>query len=221
MNEAVDPLRANLGGLPPRQLPRGPHGIPPELITRNQRERLIAALADATYEHSYAQTSVRGVVRRAGVSPATFYEQFDGLLDCTLAAFLEIFNRLFNEIQRACARKGNGDAGVRAGLRRALELLAADPPSAALLTTGIVAAGPHGVRAQHAAMARLAQLLRVDCGEGDAPRAEKFPVDPAWGFIAVLGTQIAQRVANREPERLPELEKDLIGLAPIPQASLV
>jgi len=29
-----------------RRLPPGPHGLPPELVERNQRERLIAAMAE-------------------------------------------------------------------------------------------------------------------------------------------------------------------------------
>ncbi len=40
----------------PRRLPPGPHGIPPELVERNQRERLIAAMAEVCGENGYGGT---------------------------------------------------------------------------------------------------------------------------------------------------------------------
>ena len=61
-----------------RRLPPGPHGLPSELVERNQRERLIAAMAEECAEGGYAETSVAEIARRAGVSTASFYRQFKG-----------------------------------------------------------------------------------------------------------------------------------------------
>ena len=69
-----------------RRLPPGPHGLPPELVERNQRERLIAAMAEVCGEQGYAESSVAEVAKRAGVSTASFYRQFKDKRDCWRAS---------------------------------------------------------------------------------------------------------------------------------------
>jgi len=68
MSEAVN--RTN------RRLPPGSHGIPANVVARNQRERLVAAMAEVCAEGGYAEASVARVAKRAGVSSLTFYKQF-------------------------------------------------------------------------------------------------------------------------------------------------
>ena len=126
-----------------RRLPPGPHGLPPELVERNQRERLIAAMAEVCAEKGYGWTSVTDVARRAGVSTASFYRQFKDKRECMLSSFEELFGRLLGEVERACA----GEAERRRcglGLAYAAALLAGDPPTARLLTVEIVAVGAGG-----------------------------------------------------------------------------
>lgn len=59
-----------------RRLPAGAHGIPADVISRNQCERLIAAVAEACAKHGYAEMSVADLAHRAGLSTATFYKLF-------------------------------------------------------------------------------------------------------------------------------------------------
>jgi len=56
-----------------RRLPPGSHGIPAELVARNQRERLVAAIAEECGERGFAETSVAGIAKRVGVSSVTFF----------------------------------------------------------------------------------------------------------------------------------------------------
>ena len=92
-----------------RRLPTGAHGIPADLVARNQRERLVAAVAEACAERGYAETSVADLAARAGVSTATFYKLFPGKRDCALDAHAELLERLLEEVDRAC---DSGDRGV-------------------------------------------------------------------------------------------------------------
>jgi AcrR family transcriptional regulator len=55
-----------------RRLPRGSHGIPAAVISRNQRERLVAAIVEECAEVGYAEATVAAVAKRAGVSSLTF-----------------------------------------------------------------------------------------------------------------------------------------------------
>jgi alpha-tubulin suppressor-like RCC1 family protein len=51
------PLAVDAAKRPARRLPPGSHGIPADLVARNQRERLIAAMAEECAEVGYAEAS--------------------------------------------------------------------------------------------------------------------------------------------------------------------
>lgn len=174
-----------------QRLPPGSHGIPADVVARNQRERLVAAMAEVCAERGYAQASVAEVARQAGVSSLTFYKQFAGKQECMLAAHRQLLGRLLEEVDRVAAEEGPGE---RAIVRTALALFAADPPSARLLAIEILAAGPEGVK-RHDAMAKaFAERLGTDWVR-------------AAGVLALIGKLV---VAGEAP-RLPELEEELVA----------
>ena len=183
-----------------RRLPSGPHGIPPELIERNQRERLIAAMAEVCGERGYADTSVSEISKRAGVSTASFYRQFKDRRECLLVSFEELFGRLLAEIERACAAEGASAGKTKAAAITAAALLAADRPTARLLTTEIGGAGPDGVRALHSAIERLARLLREPAAPSAAP-------DVAWTRAAATVSLAGLRAAEGKSPTATELER--------------
>src|SRR4029077_4972648 len=117
-----------------RRLPPGPHGLPPELVARNQRERLIAAMTEVCAESGYQAATVAEVARRAGVSTASFYRQFKDRRECMLASFEELFGRLLGEIERACGGEEGPEAKLRGSIETVAALLAADTPTARLLS---------------------------------------------------------------------------------------
>jgi AcrR family transcriptional regulator len=182
-------------------LPPGPHGLPPELVERNQRERLIAAMAESCAEHGYAASSVADVAKRAGVSTASFYRQFKDKRECMLASFEELFGRLLEGLEGVCAGQAEPAAKARVGAAAAAELLAADPPTARLLSVEILAAGTAGVSAQHGAIERMAALLRDPVG----PPSSGLP-DAAWASVAAMAAMVGRRVAEGESPQPAELE---------------
>jgi AcrR family transcriptional regulator len=175
-----------------RRLPPGPHGLSPELVQRNQRERLIAAMAEVCAERGYAESSVAEVAKHAGVSTASFYRQFKDKRDCMLASFEELFARLLEALERACGG-AEGATRTRAGAKAAAALLAEDVPTARLLSIEILAVGREGVRAQHGAIERLAHRLRAP----GTPAA----LDAAWITVAAMTALVARRLAE---DRLPD-----------------
>jgi AcrR family transcriptional regulator len=177
-----------------QRLPPGPHGLPPELVARNQRERLISAMAEVCAEGGYAAASVAEVVRRAGVSTASFYRQFKDRRECMLASFEELFGRLLGEIERACEAEAEPAAKARAGIRTAGTLLAGDPPTARLLTVEIAAVGTEGVRLQHEAIERLATRLR-EAREPGASAPAQLP-SAEWAAVAAMAALVAREVAE-------------------------
>lgn len=164
-----------------RRLPPGSHGIPADVIARNQRERLVAAIAEECGERGFAETSVARIAKRAGVSSVTFYKQFEGKRECMLAAHGELAGRLLEAIGEA--------ADPLSGL---LAICAADPPSARLLTVEVLAAGLEGVECHGALVEALAAQLGSD-----------------WVRTAGLLALVGRRVVAGESERLPALEDEL------------
>ncbi len=92
-----------------QRLPPGSHGIPADVVARNQRERLVAAMAEVCAERGYAEASVAEVAKQAGVSSLTFYKQFAGKRDCMLAAHRQLLGRLLEEVDRAAEEGGAGE----------------------------------------------------------------------------------------------------------------
>jgi AcrR family transcriptional regulator len=187
-----------------RRLPPGPHGIPPELVERNQRERLIAAMAEVCAEDGYGGATVAEVTRRAGVSTASFYRQFEDKRACMLASFGDLFGRLLGEIERACAAEGEPGAKAKAGIHTAAVLLVGDLPTARLLTVEIVAVGAEGVRLQHEAIEQLAMRLREV--HVSALSADPALLSPEWVAVAAMVALVAKRSAAGENLNPAELE---------------
>jgi AcrR family transcriptional regulator len=160
------------------------------VVERNQRERLIAAMAEVCAERGYAAVSVADITRRAAVSTASFYKQFVDKQACLLASFEELFGRFAEAVEQACGEEAEPREKVRTGVRVATELLAADLPTARLLTVEILAGGTEGVRLQHAAIERLAKLADLE-----------------WATVAAMAALVARRVVEGEKPSLEELRE--------------
>ncbi len=169
------------------------------MVARNQRERLVAAMAEMCAEMSYAEVSVAAVAKQAGVSSLTFYKQFASKEDCLLAAHRQLLGRLLEEIDRVAAEVSVDDdstatAMARAVNRTALAIFAADSPSARLLTVEILAAGPEGVKRHDAMVEAFAERLGTDWVR-------------AAGMLALVG----KLAVAGEADRLPQLEEELVA----------
>ncbi|MGC1851413.1 MAG: helix-turn-helix domain-containing protein [Solirubrobacterales bacterium] len=177
-----------------RRLPPGSHGIPADVVARNQRERLVAAMAEVCAERGYAQASVAEVAKRAGVSSVTFYKQFAGKRECMLASHRQLLGRLLEAVDKSTEEEGAEKAGARTVIDTALALFVADPPSARLLTVEILAAGSEGVKRHDAMVVAFAQRLATDWVR-------------AAGVLALVG----KLAVAGEAARLPEFEDELVA----------
>jgi AcrR family transcriptional regulator len=192
-----------------QRLPAGSHGIPPDVVSRNQRERLIAAVAEACAEHGYAETSVAELAQRAGVSTATFYKLFAGKRECALEAHRELLERLLEEVDRACEPAAGWEAKVRAGVRTLLVLFSADAPTARLLTVEVLALGPAGATRNDAAVEVFAARLRAGREQGEEQRSGAAD----WAAVAGMAMLVGKHVMAGEAATLPGLEDELVTIA--------
>src|SRR3954462_12937670 len=116
------------------RLPRGRHGLSPEFVARNQRQRLIAGLTQALYEVGYQKTTVSLIGQRASVSKSDFYKHFESKDDCFIAAYDAATARIRERVLASCeAAEGKAwSPRVSEAIEALLELLAAEPALASI-----------------------------------------------------------------------------------------
>jgi AcrR family transcriptional regulator len=204
------------------RLPRGRHGLPRELVSANQRERLLAATTALIAECGYAQLSVSDVTGRAAVSRATFYKYYEDKPDAVRAAqlrALEMFDRL---LVTNCDAASDWPSGVAVGVRAALEFCRRSPAEARLLlASGPTALEPQLALAGNGLGPHLAQLLRE--GAGRHPGALSPSALSLEGAIGAAVSIVGSWFAAGKADSLDELSSDLtqILLTPFIEAGEV
>ena len=188
--------------------PRGRHGLPPEVVARSQRDRLLEATMRIVADKGYAATTVTDLTREAGISRTTFYELFDDKEACFLAAYDSAVDALVRRISNAYEAEERWPDRARAGLRTLLEALAADPAQARLALVDVASAGPAAQRRFRAAVQRLTPFF--DEGRDFAPGGRALPANASrMAAGAVVGLISDELVAGRSDE-LPSLLSDVL-----------
>jgi AcrR family transcriptional regulator len=195
-----------------QQLPSGRHSLSREEVLASQRGRMLEAMASATAEKGYVQTTVGDVVKRAGVSRETFYEQFSGKEDCFIAAFDAGVDEVL-ETMAASLREDSGDADPFARLDRVLAMyldaLAAEPEFARTFLVEVYAAGPRAIERRATLQQRFVTAIAAIFGIG--------PGDDDWfaceALVAATSSLVTARIGAGHPERLAELRAPMVALA--------
>jgi AcrR family transcriptional regulator len=196
------------------RLPRGRHGLPREFVAQNQRERLLAALAECLEEKGYEKTTVASIGKRAGVSKSDFYKHFESKDVCFVAAYDEAVERIRAQVLGACEGREDWARGVIAGLTALLELLIAEPAQASLVLVEGLRAG-RGVYERY--QVSLQSFVPYLSDGAPSPAAGEAP--PAATDEAIVGgiaSLLTRRVLAGETTHLRELLPDIAEFALTP-----
>jgi AcrR family transcriptional regulator len=196
------------------RLPRGRHGLPREFVAQNQRERLLASLAECLEESGYDGTTVSTIGKRAGVSKSDFYKQFESKDACFIAAYDDAVERIRERVLAACEGSEDWATGVLAALTALLDLLAAEPAQAGLVLVEGLRAGRGVYDRYQVALQSFVPRLR----EG-APAPQGGKPAPAATDEAVVGgiaSLLARRVLAGETAKLGELLPEIAEFALTP-----
>ena len=180
------------------RLPRGRHGLTREEVVGSQRARIFRAMADTMARKGYAATSVSEVLRAAGVSRETFYEQFTSKEDCFMAAFEAAVDSVLGSM-------GGAGSDFSRALRSYLDALAADPAFARMLLIEVYAAGP-------AAMQRRAELQQrfvdaLDAALGARTASDRFANE---ALVAMISSMVTARLAVGDVDGLRALHRPIM-----------
>lgn len=192
------------------RLPRGRHGLPPEFVARNQRERLIAGLIQALYEEGYQNTTVSLIGRRAAVSKSDFYKYFESKDDCFVAAYDAAVDHIRRHLLAACESAPAPDwaSRIAVGIEALLKQLDAEPALAAIVLVEGLRAG-RGVYDRYQA---AVESFVGPIGEG-APRSAEGAEVPETTDEAVVGgiaSMLGRRLLAGEGEKLSELFPEIL-----------
>jgi AcrR family transcriptional regulator len=145
----------------PEALPRGPHSLSRGQVAASQRARLMAALAEEVAAAGYAAATIAGISRRAGVSPRTFYEHFDGKEDCLFAAYDAFVEILLARMGAEVTPDSDWHEFITSALNGYLGALEDDPVAARAFLIEMDAAGPGARRRRRRAYEQFAELIKV------------------------------------------------------------
>jgi AcrR family transcriptional regulator len=198
------------------RLPRGRHGLSPEFVARNQRERLITGLTEVLYEVGYQKTTVSLVGQQASVSKSDFYKHFESKDDCFFAAYDAAVERIRGEVLQACGRRSNDEWSlrVRDALEALLTFLAADPPLASIALVEGLRAGRGVYDRYQAAVESFVPALRE--GAPTAPDGSRVPQATDEAVVGGIASLLSRRVLAGEAEKLDALLPEVLEFALTP-----
>ena len=179
-------------------------------VVEMQRRRLLLAIIQIVADDGLEGASVGRVCKRAGVSRRTFYEIFEDLETCLLAAFDEAIERLAMSVLPAYKREQRWSLRIRAGLTALLGQLDCEPNLAHLC----VVAAP---RASHEIVERRKRVLdavtvAVNEGCGDSRQADMLPPLTAQGVVGGAISVIHAHLLEDDHGPLAELVSPLMGM---------
>ena len=161
------------------------------------------AMVEVVGEVGYAETNVREVLGRAGVSRKTFYELYPTKDDCLLAIYDEVAQTLRIAVRRALERGVTPQERLDAIVDSVLAWVDAEPALARLCLVEVPSSGVDGQRRLTATLSWLASVAADVLGDLDVP--DVLPE------LLVGGTHqmIVHRLVNDGADHVPALAGDL------------
>jgi AcrR family transcriptional regulator len=199
-------------GYPPElaRLPPGRHGLPREFVARNQRERLIAGIAEAIAENGYSGTTIAHITRHAAVSRRTFYEHFASKDECFVAAYDTVMEELRERVAGAFEEADDWPHAVKDGIGAMLSFLAAEPHLARLCMVEALVAGPVVVERYDAAIQSFVPYFQGG-REGRPPEVlARLSATTEEALVGGMVSLISRRIIAGKAEELEELLPDLV-----------
>jgi AcrR family transcriptional regulator len=193
-----------------RPLPTGTHGLDPELVKADQRERLQKAMIELIADKGYQAVRIVDLAKLAHVSAPTFYSLYDDKEALFLSAYDEIAGRIARTLMDGYATAGPHEKRLNRAMRAWTELAAEDPESTSLLVLGAFGAGANALQRRRQALEELERSIyasRSSIGRGEAPDAGvDLTVKAILGGIReVTATRLREGRASELPELADEL----------------
>jgi AcrR family transcriptional regulator len=212
---AADPADTSVeqsDGYPPElaRLPPGRHGLPREFVAHNQRERLIAGIAEAIAENGYAGTTIAHITRHAAVSRRTFYEHFASKDECFVAAYDTVMTEMRERVGQAFEGGADWAHAVKDGIAAMLGFLAAEPNLARLCMVEALVAGPVVVERYDAAIQSFVPYFQTGREGRSAEVLSRLSPTTEEALVGGMMSLISRRIIAGKAAELEALLPDLV-----------
>ena len=202
-------------------LPTGTHGLTPDAVASDQRERLRRAIVELIAAKGYPAVRIADLSRLSRVSQPTFYTLFEGKEDLLVSAYTDIAMRTRALVEEAFAAPGDWRDPLRHAMTTFAELATAEPDAVSLLVLGALGAGPRALEERR----RTTQVLELRMGElraraageqttaGD-PNAHPDATDMTTkAIVGGLREVAASRLFHRRQHELALVVEDIVAWA--------
>ena len=192
------------------RLPRGRHGLSPEFVARNQRERLLTGLTETLYEVGYQKTTVSMIGQRAAVSKSDFYKHFESKDECFIAAYDAAIERIRECVSSACEETSAEEWPQRVGAatEALLELLSEDPALAGIALVEGLRAGREVYDRYQGALDSFVGYLHE--GAPSTPQGGETPEATGEAVVGGIASLLGRRVLAGEAAQLSELFPEIL-----------
>jgi AcrR family transcriptional regulator len=197
------------GGTRYRPLPTGTHGLDPELVKRDQRERLQHALIELIAEKGYQAVRIVDLAKLAHVSQPTFYKLYADKEDLFLSTYNEIAYRAGSRVIAAYAGDQAHEQRMAAAMRAWGELAASEPDATSLLVLGSFGAGTEALEQRRRMLDELERRIHAGraslAGEAIANPGDLTVKAILGGIREVTTTRLREGRAHELPGIADEL----------------
>jgi AcrR family transcriptional regulator len=183
------------------------------MLSRDPRDRILAAMVEIVAKRGYQKTTVEHIVKRAGVSRATFYQFFENREGCLLAALAEAERGLQRRVSEA-TKSGEWTARICTAATVFVDQCAAEPAVARTCLVEVMTAGPVAMERYERALTGFVPLLREgrECLEGTG----ELPDDLEEMIIGGIVWMVHERLVRNEIDAISGLLPAMLELALLP-----
>ncbi len=187
-------------------------GAPAQAPKQTQRERLLQAMIELSARAGYQAASIAQLSSRAGVSSATFYEQFEGKEDCFVNAYLAVSERVLEQLepvpQDTVMSDEEWSQAARAALGRLLSAIQRDPDGGRVLYIESMAGGQRMLEARRRVLEEFEQRAQDLL---DSTPAGHSALDlPATALVGATRAIVTRHLRTDDHDELPALASDLV-----------
>ncbi len=193
-----------------RRLPTGSHGLDPEDVRRDQRQRLRTALVELVARRGYRAVRILDVTKLARVSRPTFYGLYGDKEALFLDAYDEISHRAAETVTRAYRQAAPRDRRDELPIRAFCALAAAEPEAVSLFVLGAFGAGAKALERRKRTLEALEWVVRSSRNPDSASRTVDLTAKVIMGGTREV---TAARLRHGGAAELPELADELTAWA--------
>lgn len=179
----------------------------PAVAAEGYRNRLLEGMARCLASQGYADTTVADIVREAGVSKRTFYEQFSTKSDCLIALYNATSGAALKVLKAAVDPGRDWATQVDHALQAYLGCLARNPQLLRTLFIEILHSGAEGLAARRKTNEDLAGfVVQVVTGSGQRPLPDAaLAASLAMAVVGGIHELVLHAIERNRTESLTEL----------------